>query len=243
MPIVIDANALPGSYEPTPGDAAAVAAANVVVLNGDSYDDFMTLPLGAAGDRPVRVSVAELSGVVPPGGGPYNEHFWYSLPTMATLATRLANEFGKLDPAGAAGYGARAATFATKIGELTARTNAIEEKHTGERVVVTDPTPEYLVQEAGLSDVTPDQFSASEDGPSDAVLNQTLALFRTNLVRTLIVNTQAGSPQITQVEQAATASNVPIVRMTETIPAGTTDYLVWMGRQIDELGAALDRPR
>jgi zinc/manganese transport system substrate-binding protein len=242
LPLIVDANAQPEAYEAGPGDTAAVASAKVVVFNGGGYDDFMTQLLDAAGDRPVRVNVTELSGLAPADGGLFNEHVWYSLSTMRTLATRLASEFSTLDYAGAGEYAANATAFATKIDQLITRTNAIGAKHPGTQVVVTDPTPGYLIEAAGLVDVTPDQFTANADGPSDAVINQTTALFRTGSVRALVVNSQDENPAATRVEQAATAANVPIVRMTETIPADTADYATWMGRQIDDLGAALDRP-
>jgi zinc/manganese transport system substrate-binding protein len=241
LPLIIDANAQPDAYEAGPGDPAAVASAKVVVYNGGGYDDFMTQLLDATGEGPVRVNVTELSGLAPADGGPFNEHVWYSLSTMRTLATRLAGEFSTLDYAGANEYATNATAFATKIDQLIARANAIGAKHPGARVIVSDPTPSYLIEDAGLVDVTPDQFTASDNGPSEATINQTTALFRTHSVRALIVNTQDESPAVTRVEQAAIAANIPIVRMTETIPAGAVDYTAWMSRQIDDLGSALDR--
>ena len=33
---------------------------------------------------------------------------------------------------------------------------------------------------------------------------------------------------------------MPVVKVTETLPEGVTDYVVWMNGQIDALAAALD---
>ncbi len=33
---------------------------------------------------------------------------------------------------------------------------------------------------------------------------------------------------------------MPVVKVTETLPAGVTDYVAWMSRQVDALAAALD---
>jgi zinc/manganese transport system substrate-binding protein len=33
---------------------------------------------------------------------------------------------------------------------------------------------------------------------------------------------------------------VPVVKVTETLPSGVTDYVTWMSGQVDALGAALD---
>ena len=35
------------------------------------------------------------------------------------------------------------------------------------------------------------------------------------------------------------SAGVPVVAVTETLPAGTTDYVSWMGGQIDQLATAL----
>jgi zinc/manganese transport system substrate-binding protein len=43
------------------------------------------------------------------------------------------------------------------------------------------------------------------------------------------------------VRQAAQTGGVPIVEVSETLPAGSGDYLSWMGGQVDALAAALDK--
>jgi zinc/manganese transport system substrate-binding protein len=60
-------------------------------------------------------------------------------------------------------------------------------------------------------------------------------------VAALLANAQTESPATKQVEQAATRGGVPVVKVTETLPAGTMDYVTWMGGQIRALAGALDR--
>ena len=58
-------------------------------------------------------------------------------------------------------------------------------------------------------------------------------------VNVFIDNTQTEN-QVTKglVEKAKTAG-VPIVAVTETLPAGVTGYLDWMSKQVDALSTAL----
>ena len=56
----------------------------------------------------------------------------------------------------------------------------------------------------------------------------------------LVENTQTTGPITTQAEQAAAANRVPVVKVTETLPEGVTDYVVWMNGQVDALAAALE---
>jgi hypothetical protein len=69
-----------------------------------------------------------------------------------------------------------------------------------------------------------------------------LALFQgPDAVQALLANTQTEDAATRQVADAATAGNVPIVQVTETLPADVTDYDSWMGQQIDALSAAHDK--
>jgi zinc/manganese transport system substrate-binding protein len=264
--LINDPAADPHSYESTPADAARVADARIVVFNGGGYDDFMPRLVEAGGGDPTLVDVAEISGLVPPDAaadhpagesesaqdhehdgdehGSFNEHFWYSLPTVQTLATRLASDLSAADPAGSGEYTANAQAFNARIDELVAKATAIGTAHPGTRVAVTEPVPDYLIETAGLTDVTPPEFTEAieeDTDPPAAVLQQTLALFQGDPVRALVLNAQTETPTTDQVEQAAQTAGVPVVDVTETLPEGTTDYVSWMGGQIDALAGALNR--
>lgn len=240
--IIHSADADPHEYESRPADAVAVNEANVVIYNGAGYDNFAMKLLSASSAKPATIDVSALSGLET-AGTPFNEHVWYSLPTVKKLADKLAADLSTADPARASTFGANAAAFDQKIDALTAKLDAIKAKYAGQKVAITEPVPLYLVQAAGLVDATPAEFSkAVEEGtdPPAAVLAATLATFQgADKVKVLLPNAQTETPLTKQVEQAATAGGVPIVPVTETLPAGVTDYVAWMTRQIDGLGTAL----
>ena len=241
--MVTDPAADPHSYESTPANAAAVGQAKLVIFNGGGYDEWMPQLLESAGGSRTVIDVADLSGLTSPDGE-FNEHFWYSLPTVQKLADAIATDLATADPAHAAEFRANAETFRTRAAELQARTQAIGAAHPGARVAVTEPVPGYLIETAGLVDATPPAFSEAieeDTDPPAAVLQETLALFGPTPVQALIVNAQTETPTTDQVQQAAQTDGVPIVEVTETLPAGSTDYLSWMGGQIDALAAAMDR--
>jgi len=67
--IISDAGADPHSYESSPQDAAKISDANLVVLNGGGYDEFMTQVLG---DNPKpTVQAVESEQPAPPPGEPH----------------------------------------------------------------------------------------------------------------------------------------------------------------------------
>jgi zinc/manganese transport system substrate-binding protein len=94
-----------------------------------------------------------------------------------------------------------------------------------------------LVQAAGLVNATPPEFSQAVEESTDppaAVLQDTLKLFSGPVrVKALLPNAQTESPTTKQIEQAAQSGSVPEVPVTETLPAGVTDYVTWMTQQVD----------
>lgn len=241
--IIHSADADPHEYEPTPSDALAVGKAAVVVYNGAGYDDFATKLLAAGSSKPAAIDVTALSGFDTAAPG-FNEHVWYSLPTVKRLADSLAIDLATADPAHAATFTANAKAFDAQVDGIAVKVDAIKARHAGTRVAITEPVPGYLLQAAGLVIVTPPAFSAAvEEGtdPPAAVVTANLATFTgAGKVAALIENAQTEGPTTTQAEQAAAANGVPVVKVTETLPSGVTDYVTWMSHQVDALGPALD---
>ncbi|WP_037080705.1 metal ABC transporter solute-binding protein, Zn/Mn family [Pseudonocardia spinosispora] len=241
--IIHSPDADPHEYESTPNDAVAVGQAKVLIANGGGYDEFAGKLLTASGGHAEAIDVSKLSGL--DTGENFNEHVFYSLPTISKLADTLAADLGKADPADAASFTANATAFKAQLDGLNTKLAAIKAGHNGARIAITEPVALYLTEAAGLVNATPEEFAhAVEDGndPPAAVLQQTLALFQgPDKVSVLVLNGQTESAITNQVEQAANTGGVPVIKVTETLPAGTMDYVTWMGGQIDQLSAALGR--
>lgn len=242
--IIHSPDADPHEYESTPNDAVAVGQAKVLIANGGGYDEFAGKLLAASDNGAAQaIDVSKLSGL--DTGESFNEHVFYSLPTMAKLADTLVADLGKADPADAASFTANATAFKAQLDGLNTKLATIKAGHNGARIAITEPVALYLTEASGLVNATPEAFAhAVEDGndPPAAVLQQTLALFQgPDKVSALVLNGQTESAITNQVQQAAESAQVPVIKVTETMPAGTMDYVTWMGGQIDQLGAALGR--
>lgn len=230
----------PHEYEPTPADTLAVSRATVFIANGGGYDDFASKLYDAAGNKPISVVVTALSGKNSDTPD-FNEHLWYDLPTVKKLADYLATSLGTADQPNANRYLDNAKKFDAQVDGLIAKVAAIKAKHAGAKVAITEPVPGYLLEAAGLDVVTPPEFSeAVEEGtdPPAAVVTANLATFTE--AKVLVENAQTEGPTTAQAEKAAAANGVPVVKVTETLPEGVTDYVVWMSGQVDALAAALD---
>ncbi|MFP5019450.1 metal ABC transporter solute-binding protein, Zn/Mn family [Pseudonocardia phyllosphaerae] len=256
----------PHEYETTPQDAAKVGQAKVLIQNGGGYDSFMEKLVESSGNKAPVIDAVQVSGLPgsaeasehdhdhgaekPAEGGEeegpeFNEHVWYSFATAHKVADDVAKQLSTADPANAQTYASNAKAFDAKTDELTKKAAGIGQAHPKTKVAYTEPVPGYLLQAAKIQNVTPEEFSeAVEEGndPPAAVVAKTLALFKAPAqAKALILNSQTQSATTDQVRNAAQQGNVPVVEMSETLPAGVTDYGQWMNQNLDALNGALGR--
>lgn len=239
--LIDNANADPLEYETTAGDAVVVRDARLVVYNGEGYDTFMPPLVEAADGDSIVVEVVALSGLTASGDGEFNEHVFYDLATIEKLADRVAEVLSEVSPSDSSAFTTNADAFKSEITALRTQLADIAAARSGARVAVTEPLPGYLIDEAGLVNATPEEFAeAIEEGddPSAAAMADMLALFGSDPVDVLILNTQTQSAATDQVREAAADAVIPVVSMSETLTS--PDYVTWMDAQIKALADALD---
>lgn len=255
---VIDSPAQdPHSYEATPQDRLTVEDADLVVLNGGGYDSFMEELAEEAG-VPV-VNAVDVSGLEEEDEhaeetaeetteedsedhaghdhGSFNEHVWYDLDSMGKLGETVAEELGELDEANAQTYTDNAATFSEQTTDLHDRVTALGLE--GDYLAA-EPIADYLLEDAGLHNVTPTEFTvAVEDGTDAAplVYNDVQNLVTDGELEMLVFNEQTATGQSEDLQSVAEEAGLPVLAFTETLPEGT-DYLGWMGQNIDDLESA-----
>ncbi|MFF7209613.1 metal ABC transporter solute-binding protein, Zn/Mn family [Streptomyces sp. NPDC008238] len=241
--IISDPDQDPHSYEAGTRNQLALSKAKVVVENGGGYDDFIDRMLGSGNASADVVNAVEVSGRTAPAGEELNEHVWYDFPSVSKVADRIADALGKADPANAGTFTENAAAFKKSLTALEDKEAALKSAHEGDGVAITEPVPVYLLEASGLVNRTPEEFSeAIEEGDdvSAKVLKTTLDLFSGNKVEALVYNAQTSGAQTEKVKSAAEAAGVPVVPVTETLPAGK-DYLTWMNDNVDALADALNK--
>jgi len=171
----------------------------------------------------------------------FNEHVWYDFHAMEALADAIAVELSALDPENADIFEANAAAFAADLEPLEAMAEELHDRLEGSSVAVTEPVAIYLLAEAGLDNVTPEEFTEAIEEGADVppvALNDTLTLVESGSVVLLAYNSQTASPETERIRDAATAAGVPIVEFTETLPDGQ-NYISWMKSNLEAIKAAL----
>jgi len=147
------------------------------------------------------------------------------------------------DPAHADAFRANERSFVAALGPLDAAVAAIRAAHAGTQVAYTEPVPGYLLSAAGLVNATPEGFAkAIEDGtdPTPQAVAETEALIDGHRVEVLLYNSQATSPITESLKALARARGIPVVAVTETMPANATSFQSWQLAQAQMLAKALD---
>lgn len=257
----------PHSYEATPQDKLTLSHADLVVANGGGYDSFvdtLTTDLGTdasaiitavdysekahaeeesshAGHEHAHETEGAEAGHEGHDHAAFNEHVWYDLHTASAVAGEVAKRLGDLKPDEAETFTANAQKFGDETEALEKRLGELAASADGEQYAMTEPVPYYLLEEAGLSDGTPEGFSgAIEEGNdvSPLVLNELDNKLASGDISMLAYNAQTSGPQTEAVRSAAEKAGVPVVDFTETLPQGS-DYLDWMDSNIDAIESAL----
>jgi zinc/manganese transport system substrate-binding protein len=237
--ILTSPNADPHLFEPGTSTGLAVASAKVVIQNGLGYDAFMTKLEDATPDAGgIDLIMADALGI---HGADANPHLWYDVPRLDRIAGRIADAFAHQDPTHAAAYRRGERRFERSLAPLLREVATIRHRFRGAPVAYTEPVPGYLVTAAGLQNLAPDSFTrAIEDGtePVPSAVAAMDELIAKRRIRALLYNSQAVSPITKRLRDAAQAAGIPVVPVTETLPA-RVGFQEWQLDQARALAAAL----
>jgi zinc/manganese transport system substrate-binding protein len=232
-------NADPHAYEASTQAAVTVADAQLVVINGLGYDDFMQHLLSASpSSTRVVIDVQQLLGLPDTA----NAHVWYDPATMPKVAAAAEAALAKLEPANSAYFAAREQAYVASLAPINAQIAALKAKYAGAPVAFTEPVAGYLAQAIGLQVLTPEGFQrAIEDGtdPSPADVAAERDLLTEKKVRVLIYNSQVITPITQQMHDLAVSNGIPVVGVAETMPPEYKTYQAWQLAQLAQLGQAL----
>mgnify|MGYP005814036739 CR=1 FL=1 len=228
----------PHSYEANARDQLALKKAVLVVANGGGYDDFVDTMVASLNTPPPVIHAVPVAAT-----GEDNEHVWYDLPGVRAVADQIAAKLSSIDPSSAEAFAANARVFDAQIQDLESQVASIKQQANGVPVAITEPVPMYLLEAAGLDNLTPPGFSTAIENETDVppgVLAETLALFSGHRVRALVYNEQTTGPQTDEMLAAAKSAGIPVVAVTETLPSGI-GFVEWMQRTITTLREAVVR--
>jgi zinc/manganese transport system substrate-binding protein len=235
--ILSSPNQDPHLFETAPGTVRTLSEAQVVVINGADYDPWMEKVLKTT----PRAGRAEITAATLLGRKPGdNPHLWYDLATMPKVASALADAFSKTDPAHANEYAARLKTTLAGLARIDARVAQMKTKFAGQTVTATEPVFGLLTGAIGLT-MRNDRFQLAMMNDTEPSARDVAAMeddLRGRKVKALIYNSQVTEKLTERLRDIAMAAKVPVVGVTETMPAGT-NFQDWVLGELDALDKAL----
>jgi zinc/manganese transport system substrate-binding protein len=238
--IMSNPNTDPHTFEASASVARLVSGAQLVVQNGVGYDRFMNTLENAAPSSSRKVIVVQnLLGL--PTATP-NPHLWYEPSTMPAVANAIAADLAALQPDHASYFKANAAAF---VNSLTAWDNAIaafKAKYPGTAVATTEPVADYMLQAAGVDNLTPFAFQAdimNGTDPSAQDVAVERSLFTQHKVKAFLYNQQVTDTLTESFVTLAHANGIPVVGVYETMPVPGYDYQSWMLTEVQDLQKAV----
>jgi zinc/manganese transport system substrate-binding protein len=236
-------NTDPHTYEASPSTAQAVAGAKMLIENGVGYDTFMGKieSAGGAGSDPSRkvINVQKLLGL--PESTP-NPHLWYKPSTMPLVGKAIVSDLSALDPAHTAYFKANDLAFEASLRPWLKALAQFSKRYPGTTVATTEPVADYMLEAAGIENLTPfsmqaDIMNGTDPAPQNVSLQN--GLFSGHKVKVFVHNQQVTDSLTESFINAAKAAGIPVVGVYETMPIPGYDYQSWMLAEVKALEKAV----
>lgn len=232
-------NTDPHAFEASPAVAQEVGRAQIVVQNGLGYDAFMgKIESATSGSGRKVIDVQSLERL--PDSTP-NPHLWYRPSTMPLVAHALVAELVELQPSHAAYFRANEARFERSLQPLRAALTRFAHDHPHVAVATTEPVADYLLQAAGVRNLTPPPLQTdimNGTDPAPQAISAQTALLTDHRVQALVYNRQVTDSVTEEFLTQAHDAGVPVVGVYETMPTGY-DYQSWMMAEMRALQRAV----
>jgi zinc/manganese transport system substrate-binding protein len=236
-------NTDPHTYEASPSTARAVAGAKVLIENGVGYDAFMGKieSAGGAGSDSSRrvINVQKLLGL--PESTP-NPHLWYKPSTMPLVAKAIVSDLSALEPAHAAYFQANDVAFEASLQQWLKALAQFSKRYPGTTVATTEPVADYMLEAAGIKNLTPfsmqaDIMNGTDPAPQNVSLEN--GLFSGHEVKVFVHNQQVTDSLTESFVEAAKRAGIPVVGVYETMPTPGYDYQSWMLAEVKAIEKAV----
>jgi zinc/manganese transport system substrate-binding protein len=230
----------PHAYEPTTGDARAMAIAQLAIVNGVGYDPWAPKLLAA---NPVNGRITLTVGTLFGLSEGDNPHRWYDPDDVARVARTITADLQRLDPP-------HKLYFAQRLTQLDARGLAsyhrliaqIRARYSGTPVGASESIFALQAPALGLDIITPPGFMKAISEGTEVTAQDTVTTERqltAHRIKVWVYNAQNVTPEIQRLNRAADAAGIPTVTVTETLSPASDSFQQWQVAQLTRLQAAL----
>ncbi len=173
--------------------------------------------------------------------GAFNEHVWYSVPTMTKLVDEVSSKLSDELPDSADDIKKNAEDYKSELGKLQSQLDEAKSEHDGEKAAATEPIALWLFHDMGIENITSQGFLSAVEHGDDVpplVVKEAKEQIANKEVVVLAYNSQNSGPQADELKKTAESAGVPVVNLAETMD-NDEKYIDWMGGYIKDVQEAL----
>lgn len=238
--IIVNPGTDPHSYEPTAQDARTMAGARLAIVNGVGYDEWASKLLAASPARGRTVlNVGDLLGLREGD----NPHRWYFPANVLTVVDRIAVDYSRLDPAGAADFAQRKRAFETQgLARYDELRRVIRARYAGTPVGYSESIFQGLGEDLGLRLLTPYSFAKAIAEGTEVTAQDRRTVesqAEAHKIEVWVYNRQNATPDVQRVNELARAAHIPIATVTETLAPASDSFEQWQVAELEGLARAL----
>lgn len=227
----------PHLFELTPSIGKKIADANLIIVNGLGYDSWMNRLLTKYHFN--HQDVVSVQSLLNRKEGD-NPHLWYDIDAIEALSQRLQQLYAQLQPQEKLYFDSQLRSFETDLQHVKSRIQTIRQHYPHIKVAATEPVFGLMAQKLGFKMLEePYQWVVMNGGePTPKQVAGFIEDLKTHQIQILFYNEQVSTPATQQLKKIAVEAGIPVVGVSETMPADLT-YQQWMNQVLDAVEAAL----
>lgn len=237
--IISNPDADPHLFTTSPSTSKSLSQAQIIIYNGADYDNWINQMIaGIDKKKVVIINVADLVGVK----SGENPHLWYKPATFPKLAKILADKISAINPSGSIEVSQNLTTFIKEHDMVVKMINNTRPKYAGTPVTATEPVYGYMAEAMGLKMQGIDfQWKVMNDTePTPKMIAAYQELLTRRQVKILFYNSQVSDSITKNMQDLARKNNIPVVGVTETMPAKVT-VNQWLTNEVQATNLALGK--
>lgn len=212
--LIYNTNQDPHSFEASAQDQLDINNADIVVMNGGGYDDFVE-KLVEADPTPAILVNAYMAAGEDDGR---NEHIWYDVDQVGDVAAVIGGAIESIDASKSDQVWASVEEFRTQLTSRKDKLDSFKNNDSCGKVFATEPLIDYLLEDAGCKNVTPAAYSEAIEEERDvppAVMEECKKILAAG-VEFVAVNESVSSSQID--ELTGSKMNLATFAFSELLP-------------------------
>lgn len=227
----------PHLFELTPAIGKKISDANLIIVNGMGYDSWMNRLLTKYHFN--HQDIISVQSLLNRKEGD-NPHLWYDIDAIEVLSGRLEQLYTQLEPQEKIFFQKQLTTFQVELKKLQVRIDTIRQQYPHIKVAATEPVFGLMANKLGFVMLEePYQWTVMNGGePTPKQVAQFIQDLKTHQIQILFYNNQVVTPATQQLKKVAVQAGIPVVGVSETMPAHMT-YQQWMNQVLDNVEIAL----